>query len=554
MLGIQVFMDALTLHGADAIFGNPGTTENPLLDALIDYPDIHYYVALHEGVAVGAANYYAQASGRTAVANVHVAPGLGNAIGMMYGALKANSPLIVTAGQQDTRMRLREPLLSHDLVAMAAPVTKWSVEPQSADEVSTIMRRAFRIASEPPMGPVFVSMPINVMSEETEIAAEHSGELQLTPEPNEAALSKLTAMILASEKPAIVAGDDVARSGSNAWLVRLAEMTGAAVYHEGIHAQTTFPNRHPSYHGRIPFEGKGIRRLLSAHDFVLLTDGPFFEEVWFDPGSPFPEGLVVAQVGEAPVRIARQFPVDLGIAGHLPVILERLLSGLEAAMEDSYRLEATVRNQAMQTRQQDLDDQADASLRKQWEARPMTPARAIHEIASALPENTVIVDESITASLDVGRVLPVSDAGDYFGARGGGIGQGLAGVLGVKVANPDRPVVCFSGDGSAMYSIQAFWTAAHHELPILFVILCNREYRVLKHNLDIYRNRFTMPSNRPYPNMDLTNPVLGFAALASGMGVTGECIEDPDDLAAAVTRALESGQPRVLEVVVSGKQ
>ena len=129
MRGIQVFMDSLALHGVDSIFGNPGTTENPLLDSLIDHPEIGYYVALHEGVAVGAASFYAQASGKTGIANVHVAPGLGNAIGMMYGALKANSPLIVTAGQQDTRLRLRDPLLSHDLVAMAAPVTTDGIRP-----------------------------------------------------------------------------------------------------------------------------------------------------------------------------------------------------------------------------------------------------------------------------------------------------------------------------------------------------------------------------------------------------------------------------------------
>ena len=137
MRGGQVFMESLALHGVEAIFGNPGTTENPLLDRLIDYPDIRYFVALHEGVAVCAASFYAQATGKTAVANLHVAPGLGNGIGMMYGALKAQSPLIVTAGQQDTRMRLNEPLLSHDLVAMAAPVVKWSVEPRTADETRT---------------------------------------------------------------------------------------------------------------------------------------------------------------------------------------------------------------------------------------------------------------------------------------------------------------------------------------------------------------------------------------------------------------------------------
>jgi benzoylformate decarboxylase len=231
MRGRQVFMDSLVAHGVDCIFGNPGTTESGLLDSLIDYPQIVYYVALHEGVAVCAASFYARASKKTAVANVHVAPGLGNAIGMMYGALKAGSPLIVTAGQQDTRMRLRDPLLSHDLVAMAAPVAKWSAEPQSADEMAPLMRRAFKIANQPPAGPVFVALPIDVMERETEIPAETSGDLYQKSAPAADAIEKLTELILASQSPAIVAGDDIAISGAHRALTELAEQTGASVYH-----------------------------------------------------------------------------------------------------------------------------------------------------------------------------------------------------------------------------------------------------------------------------------------------------------------------------------
>ena len=185
MRGREVLMDSLVAHGVEAIFGNPGTTENPLLDSLHDYPQLPYHVALHEGVAVCAAAYYALASGRTGVANLHVAPGLGNAIGMMYGALKASAPIIVTAGQQDTRMRLRDPVLRHDLVAMAAPVSKWAVEVQHADEFAPILRRAFRIAHTPPAGPVFVALPINVMEEETTVAASASGELYTASWPDQ---------------------------------------------------------------------------------------------------------------------------------------------------------------------------------------------------------------------------------------------------------------------------------------------------------------------------------------------------------------------------------
>ena len=213
MRGRQVFMDSLVAQGVDSIFGNPGTTENSLLDSLADYPQIQYYTALHEGVAVGAAKGYAQASGKAGVVNLHVAPGLGNGIGMMYGALKSSTPMIVTAGQQDTRLRLREPLLSHDLVAMAAPVTKWSAEPRSADEMAAMLRRAFRIAIEAPAGPVFVALPVDVMEQETELGVEAPDGLHTPPQAQDSGVEAAVTALLASSSPAIIAGDDVAAAG-----------------------------------------------------------------------------------------------------------------------------------------------------------------------------------------------------------------------------------------------------------------------------------------------------------------------------------------------------
>src|SRR5262244_1732570 len=188
MRGKQVFMESLIAHGVEHVFGNPGTTESPILDALLDYPQVKYIVALHEGVALGAASYYAQASGKTAVVNVHVAPGLGNALGMLYNALKARAPLVVTAGQQDTRLRLRGPVLGHDLVAMAAPLTKWSVQVERADEFALIMHRALKTAADPPGGPVFVALPIDVLEQDTEVGPFPVGELYRAPAPDAAGI------------------------------------------------------------------------------------------------------------------------------------------------------------------------------------------------------------------------------------------------------------------------------------------------------------------------------------------------------------------------------
>lgn len=554
MRGRQVFMDSLVAHGVDAIFGNPGTTENPLLDSLADYPQVQYYTALHEGVAVGAAKGYTQACGKVGVVNLHVAPGLGNGIGMIYGALKGSTPMIVTAGQQDTRLRLREPLLSHDLVAMAAPVTKWSAEPRNADEMAATMRRAFRIAVEAPAGPVFIALPVDVMEQETEIGAELPDGLHLHPRAEPSGLEAAVAALLASSSPVLIAGDDVAAAGASGELVALAERLGAPVWHEPLRSQSAIASRHPSNQGRIPFEAATVRKALAGHDLVLLIGANLIEELWFDPGPLLPEGATVVHLCESPNRLAFNHRADIGLVGDLRDAMQRITAQFAELGGDAARALAGERNEALLSTQQARQEAAAKAMSKIWDVRPMTPRRALHEISNALPEEAIIVDETITGFLEVAALFDFRGPGDFFSGRGGGIGQGIAAALGVQVAQRDRPVVALSGDGSAMYSIQALWTAAHCGLPVIFVILSNREYRVLKLNLDAYRHRFNAESNRPYPHLDLVNPTLGFVDMARGMGVEGEQVSEPEALTAALRRALEAGKPYLIDVIVSGTQ
>src|SRR5258708_32267063 len=227
MRGRQVFLETLLAHGVDRIFGNPGTTESPLLDSLVDYRQLKYSVHLNEGVAVGAANFYGQASGKTGFVNLHVAPGLGNAIGMIYGALKNNTPMVVTAGQQDTRLRLRDPVLGHDLAAMAGPVTKWSVQVERADELGPILQRAFKIANEAPAGPVFVALPINVMEQETDVPPGQPAHLYAASRPDPAGVEAMANLIIAAKNPTIVAGARGGRPGSRGNPEKVGEGGGA---------------------------------------------------------------------------------------------------------------------------------------------------------------------------------------------------------------------------------------------------------------------------------------------------------------------------------------
>lgn len=550
MRGRQVLLETLINHGVDRIFGNPGTTESPLLDSLLDYPQLQYIVHLHEGVATGAANFYAQASGKTAFVNLHVAPGLGNAIGAIYSALKNNSPMVVTAGQQDTRMRLRDPILGHDLAAIAAPVTKWSVQVERADELGPILQRAFKIANEAPAGPVFVALPIDVMEQETSIAAGRPGHSYTATRPDPAGIAAMAKLLAAAKSPAIVAGDDIARAGADKTLVKLVEKLGASVWFEGLRGQNSFPTDRPAYRGTLAFDALGVARQLADSDLVLMVGGPFFEEVWYAPGSPFAAGTKVLQIEAGASRLAYNFALDAGVVADAGAALEALdaaLTGVDAAA-------ASKRNEAMKARKAADDAAQKARVEKAWARTPTSMARAMAEIRAGSPKDVVVVDETITANLDLFKTFTFKGPGDYYSGRGGGIGQGLAGAIGVAVAETKRPILCVSGDGSSMYSIQALWTAAHHELPIVFVILANREYRVLKHNIDAYRARFDVKSNKPYMHMDLTGPTMGFVDLAKGMGVAGTYVSKADDIKAAVEAAFKSGKPHLIEIEIEGKR
>jgi benzoylformate decarboxylase len=555
MHGRQVLMETLVGHGVELLFGNPGTTESPIIDSLEAYPQIRYILTLHEGVALGAASYYAQATGRTGVVNLHVAPGLGNALGMLYDALKAGSPLVVTAGQQDTRLRLRAPLLGHDLVAMAAPLTKWSVQVERADELALILHRAFKIAHDPPSGPVFVALPIDVLEQETEQLALPPATLYLDHHPDPSGVAAAASLLVASRHPAIVAGDDTARGGGAGELVGLANLLGASVWVEGLRQHSVFPSGHPSYRGPLPFDAATIRKALEGADVILLVGGPFFEEVWFAPGSPFEPDTAVIQIENSPERLAPNFPVRVGLLATPATGLRALRAAIEREGGAAFRAAAAERRAALEAEKTREAAALRARAVKRWDDEPISIPRLMAEVERILPPDAIVVDESITATIELARVLSFEGPSDYFGARGGGIGQALPGALGVKLAYPRRPVVALSGDGSAMYSVQALWTAVHHDLAVVFIILNNREYRILKHNMDAYRQRFGVKSEgRPYAHMDLTRPEISFPDIAQGLGVAAARVTRPGDLGPALSIALGSGKPYLLDVVVEGRR
>ncbi len=550
--GRQIFMETLLAEGVEYLFGNPGTTESPILDALFEYPRLKYIVSLQEAAAVSMADAYAQASGKVGVVNLHVAPGLGNGLGSVYNAWEGKTPLIVTAGQQDTRIRLRDPLLGHDLVAMAAPLTKWSVQAESADELPLLLNRAFKVAREAPSGPVFVSLPINVMEQETAHPPMLPARLFPRTVPDPAGVDEAAGLLVSAAKPVIVCGDGVARAGAMKELVALAEQLGASVWGEVLPARLNFPSGHPHFRDRLPGDFTLIRQSLGGADTVLLVGGEFFEEVWHTPGSPFPDGAAVIQIDVAPDQIGRNFPINVGLVADPKAALAALSQAVAAKATPACTARAEAARAALvQLKQQEWSKQQ-ARIERSGQQRPMAPARLMLELRNALPKHAIIVQEAITAAVDLYRTIPATDPTDTYGPRGGGIGQGLPSAIGVKLAHPDRPVLALSGDGSSLYTIQALWSAAHHKLPVVFIILNNKAYRILKINMNRYRRDFGTGGERPHPHMDLTDPNLGFVDIAKGFGVEGRTIADPQEVGPALTAAFASGKPYLLDVLVDG--
>lgn len=303
----------------------------------------------------------------------------------------------------------------------------------------------------------------------------------------------------------------------------------------------------------MPLNHAGIRRELEPADVVVLVGGSFFEEVWFDDEHPFPEGAKVVQIEDSPDRLAHNFSVDVGVLAHPGTALAALNVAIGDLSDPASEERSARRNAELEEQHQAMTAARKKRTEERWDRRPISNARLMRTLADALPANGVLVNESITAGGDVMGAFDLSDPTSYYGTRGGGIGQALPGAIGVALAHPERPIVALSGDGSAMYSAQALWTAAHEKLPIVYVILHNREYKILKINMDIYRERFGVPADRPYPHMNLTEPEIDFVALARSLGMDAVRVDDPDDVDGAFRKALDSGRPWLLDVSIEGR-
>jgi len=543
--GRAAFLELLIQEGVTHLFGNPGTTELPLMEVVPQYPQLKYVLGLQESVVLGMADGFARATGKLAACNLHCTPGLGHAMGALYTAKFNGSPIIVTAGQYERGYGLTEPLLYEPLVRLAEPLVKWAIEVERAEDLPRIIHRAAKVALSAPTGPVFISLPGSILDETVSMDLGQPTRVETHVQPTDGVLRQLAQRLRQAERPVILAGQELGRHDCFAEAAALAEQLGAPVYLESVPYNSRFPTSHPANMGEITRNQYKVRETLAAYDLMICLGGDLLRMSPMAPVEPLPEGMPVVHISERDWELGKNFVTEMAIRANVSDTLRALLPILSSQLTDTDHARAADRLAHAKDRNwQSTRTKFVATATLHANDVPTHPDYAILQIVQALPSNVIVVDETLTTASALNKLLPAEDPLAYMGLTSGGLGFGMAGAIGVALAKPERPVVAIIGDGSSLYSIQSLWTAAHLRLPITYVIVNNRSYRIIKDRLQAMRG------TDQFVAMDMTDPAIDFVSVAQGFGLTASRVEKPSDIQAAVAKAIASGKPSLVEVVI----
>ena len=531
------------------VFGNPGTVEQGFLDALGSYPALKYVGALQETVAVGVADGYARATQGPAVVQLHSGVGLG----MMYQAKRGHAPLVVLAGDAGVSYDAMDAQMAADLVGMARPVTKWSGRVTHPASLLRMLRRAIKIATTPPMGPVFLALPMDVLDAPNTEEAVRTPILATRTAPEPSLVTQAARILATAQHPIIIVGDGVAFSGGQPELARVAEIWGAPVWGADS-SEVNLSAAHPHFRGLLGHMfAKDSQPVTTAADVVLICGTYVFPEVFPALDGAFAADARIVHIDLDTDAIAKNFPVQLGLVSDPKLTLARLAESLEREMSSAQKEVSVQRSRqlsAEKNRHEELQRHADQARRDEV---PMPASRFMAELAELAPDDVVVFDEALTTSPDLIRYLPPTRPGSYFQTRGGSLGVGVPGALGLKLANPELTVFGFTGDGGAMYTIQALWTAAHHRIGAKIVVCNNQSYRILKDNIRQYWRERGLPDHGFPASFDLAGPDLRFDRMAESMGVPAVRLEAGSEIRPAILRALETDGPFLIDLVINGE-
>ena len=548
MSGKQAVLEMLKAEGIEYIFGNPGTSEGPLIDMLGDYPEFKYIMALQESVAMGMGESFARSTEKTSFVSLHVDSGLANGIALMLDALNTGTPMVVTSANYDSR-KINE--TKTDLAELVRPVTKWAVELDLPDQIPSVLRRAFNEANSHPKGPVYVGFTANALEGIADMNIVPSGKVHDEVIPSPTGILEAAKLLSQAKNPALMVGDRVSDDNAISESVDIAELLGMAVF-QSRGAEVSFPTTHPQYQGMHSLRSQESRESLKEFDVILTVGMDTLDELFYWGDVILEESQKLIHIDPIPGRVGRSEPTDVGIISNCKTGLAELISEVSKTVDQNI---VKARKSQVVSDALSQKEAYEESVKSKWNSTPMSPARMMYELSNAIPKNSIVVDDSISNRAAMRHYFPATERNDIRGVRGQSIGGGIGATMGTQCAFPDRRVFGVLGDGSTMMTIQGLWTAANDKIPCIFVICNNGMYRVLKTNFNVYQKEIL---NEPEPagdNLLYSDFVTPFnlCTIAEGMGLHSERVTDPNEIAGAVDRALASGGPALLDIVIDGK-
>lgn len=513
----EVTYEVLRSLGMTVMFGNPGSTELPFLR---DMPtDFKYVLGLHERVAAGMAIGYSLAKGDAVLVNLHSIASTGNGLSAIQDAWHLHVPLVLTAGQQDRRHLLAEPFLSSHAVDTVRPYVKWAYEPLRAEDVPFAIARGYYLAMQPPMRPVFISIPMDDWTHECQSVPTRAVGRKVLPDP--VGLDEVVNALDSSQNPVLIAGSQIEEDRGWHEVVALAEHLNADVYQEPIPPRWTFPRSHPLFRGGLLPAQQPLADQLAEHDVVVVLGARIFLYYAHVPGDPIRPGTKLFQITNSPLDAAAAL-AGTSIVGNVATSTEYL------------RAHCKARQRSARTFHPPAEPGSE---------HPITPALLFAVLNRVLPRNAVIAEECPSSKGDLDRYLVLDEPGSFYSVPNGVLGFGLPAAVGLQMAHPDRRVVCPIGDGSIQYSIQALWNAVQQKAPVIVIVLRNSDYSALKGFCD-----FTQVG-RNVPGMDI--PGIDMVKIAQGYGMAAQEVDRPEELEPALRAAFAAHEPRLISVNVA---
>jgi len=545
LAGKHALLQMFVAEGVNYVFGNPGTSETPMMTILPEYKDLNYILVLQEGVAVGMAEGYGRSTGTVPLVSLHIDNGMANGLSMMIDQLRSGTPMVMTAGNKD--IRKLGPGRS-DLAELARPFAKWSAEITHAGQVPSVIRRAFQEAKTSPTGPVFVGMSANAFDDIADVNIQPSTDVVQNSSTDLNAIEEVCDLLATASKPIMIIGDRL--NGANQAALKLAETAGIPVYGHGSF-EVNFPATHPLWQGNLSVRNPDAVNAIRSADTIIAAGCTVFDDFFYQAEDIIPKSAKLVHIDSDPGSVGKSEPTDIAILASPSEVITQLAEAVSYEFTGTKAEEAALRIKdaaAVSTaRRQAFAESAS----KQQNMSPMSPATFAATFADALPSDATVFNDGVSTGGLIFEAMSPDERGSYYAIRGGAIGWGMGATMGVQLGQPDKPVVGVMGDGTAIMTIQALWTAANSNIPAVFVICNNRSYRILKLNSNVYHRLQGLQTPESYVASDFDLP-LDFKSQADAYGVEGIRVETPDELTAQIRRGCELNKPLVIDAVIDG--